>query len=73
METPMYAIAEDHDRIVGSAHFEYNREWGCLAQLFGYRQRVAQELLKCENEKEEKVLRELIDFVNTQIKTVLFL
>lgn len=61
-----------HNNLTTAASFDAEQAILSLTQLFGYRQRVAQEILKgMYNEEDQKALDEQFEYLNTNIKKVL--
>lgn len=54
-----------------AAGFDANRTIPGLFQHMGYRQRVAQEILKCHDEAQIKQLEDLLEATNEIIKKIL--
>jgi hypothetical protein len=61
-----------HENLTRAASIDTENIMVSLAQLLGYRQRVAQEILKGGyNEENQRALDEQFEYLNTNIKKVL--
>ncbi len=63
--------SERHRKIYSSANFDLQYIIPNLCKLVGYRERVAQEIIKSNNEESLEVLNELYDNVENDMKKYL--
>ena len=65
------AVSEEREKIQRAAHFNSMYVITDMMQLIGYRQRIAQELLRGNTDEVYKDLKELYNNINDKIKRIL--
>ena len=65
------AVSEEKEKIQRAAHFNSMYVITDMMQLIGYRQRIAQELLRAHTDEVYDDLKELYNNINDKIKRIL--
>ena len=65
------AVSEEREKIQRAAHFNSMYVITDMMQLIGYRQRIAQELLRAHTDEVYDDLKELYNNINDKIKRIL--
>ena len=65
------AVSEEKEKIQRAAHFNSMYVVTDMLQLIGYRQRIAQELLRGNTDEVYRDLKELYNNINDKIKKIL--
>jgi len=65
------AVSEEREKIQRAAHFNSMYVITDMMQLIGYRQRIAQELLRGNTDEVYDDLKELYNNINDKIKRIL--